>query len=226
MCFYGVVPALVKDPTNPTPSEQKIIRSLRVFQAAMLKTPSLAGAKVDVVVIPATADGSPEDKSKEGGSEELIIGVATWLPPNVTLDFNFITTLRGGALKVAFAWGLTSVKRLLGDYTAAVERTLTKEFKARHLDRLDSWHLFEIAIEPSYQGSGYSTMLFQEAFRRAPPKPLHVVASKPANKDIYAHFGFEAQTHMVGVGEVDAAGLKARGQAATGLPEFVMIKWP
>ena len=108
MCFYGVVPALVKDPTNPTRSEEKIINSLRVFQAAMLKTPSLAGAKVDVVVIPHEADG--EGANHNGETKEEIIGVATWLPPNVTLDFNFTTTLRGGALRVAFAWGLTSVK--------------------------------------------------------------------------------------------------------------------
>ena len=29
---------------------------------------------------------------------------------------------------------------------------------------------------------------------------------------------------MVGIGEVGANGLKARGEAATGLPEYVMIK--
>ena len=34
-------------------------------------------------------------------------------------------------------------------------------------------------------------MLFKEGFHRASPKPIHLVASKPKNKDIYEHFGFE-----------------------------------
>ena len=89
-------------------------------------------------------------------------------------------------------------------------------------------------------------MLFHEGFRRASPKPVHLVASKPKNRDIYEHLGFEVrsfpvrlcfqlptlpipffqtvETHTVGVGEVDAAGIKASGDAAKGLPEFVMIK--
>ena len=34
-------------------------------------------------------------------------------------------------------------------------------------------------------------MLFKEGFRRASPKVCHLTASKPKNKDIYEHFGFE-----------------------------------
>ena len=39
--------------------------------------------------------------------------------------------------------------------------------------------------------SGYSSMLLAEGFRRASPEPIHLTASKPPNRDIYEHFGFE-----------------------------------
>ncbi|KAI1783874.1 hypothetical protein LXA43DRAFT_291346 [Ganoderma leucocontextum] len=245
MCFYGAVSALVKDPANPTPSEQKTIQALRVFLGAMLKLPMLLGGNVDVVAIPADHDGSSANPDAGKDSKERITAVAMWLPPGVSLDFSLPTIFRAGVHKVAFSWGLTSIKvryrstfrqartsltacqqRLGGDYTSAVEGTLAREFNARNLDRSDSWHVFMIAVDPDQQGAGYSSMLFKAGFRRASPTPIHLAASKPRNKDIYEHFGFElVETHVVGVGEVDANGIKARGEAAIGVPEFVMIKW-
>ena len=111
MSYYGVVTALVKDPANPTPAEQKNIRALHVFQGTMLKIPILTGGNVDVVVIPRDPDNSTS-KQHEGESEaeEQIIGASLWLPPGVTLDLSLWTILRAGAWKVAFTWGLTSVK--------------------------------------------------------------------------------------------------------------------
>lgn len=45
-------------------------------------------------------------------------------------------------------------QRLVGDYTSAMEQRFEIEFKARGLDRLDSWHIFAIAVDPPYQGLG------------------------------------------------------------------------
>lgn len=110
MSYYGVVTALVQDPANPTPSEQKTIRALRVFQGVMLKIPILAGGNVDVVVIP-SEPGSSSSRSNEGeDSKEKIVGASLWLPPGVILDLSLWTILCAGAYKVAFTWGLTSVK--------------------------------------------------------------------------------------------------------------------
>ena len=46
------------------------------------------------------------------------------------------------------------LQRLGGDYTPAVEGVLTREFAGRKLDRLDSWHVFMIAVDLGHQGSG------------------------------------------------------------------------
>lgn len=100
---------------------------------------------------------------------------------------------------------------MLWDFSPAVERTLEKAFKAHGLDRLDSWHLFEMVVDPSHQGRGellcaanedfhsqcdfseYSSLLMEEGFQRTSPKPVHLEATTAKNRDIYAHFGFEVR---------------------------------
>ncbi|EJF56518.1 hypothetical protein DICSQDRAFT_141221 [Dichomitus squalens LYAD-421 SS1] len=227
MCYYGHVSALVQDPANPTPSHAEAIRDLRVFWNAMARIPLHIGGNIDVVVAPSSSTNGSADHAQGSAApaEEQIVAVALWLPPGTSLDFSLATLLRAEFHKVPFVWGFTGSKRLI-EFTPAVEKTLKREFKSRKVDRLDTWHVWAIAVDPEHQGAGYSSMLFRHGFRRASPKVIHLVASKPKNKDIYEHFGFETvETHIVGVGKVDAAGLKASGDAAKGVPEFVMIKW-
>ncbi|KAM5544636.1 hypothetical protein V8D89_001534 [Ganoderma adspersum] len=232
MCYYGCVPALVADPLNPTPEDQETIRGLHIFQSAvMARAPLLVGGNVDVVVIPIarSSASSKGTASPEQEAEEEIVAVALWLPPRVTLDLKQAREARaraepGSKPKVGLTWGPTGKKRL-AEYAPFAEGVLAREFAARARDRLNSWHVFAIAVDPAHQGSGYSSMLFAEGFRRASPKPIHLTASKPQNKNIYEHFGFElVEAFTVGAGEVDANGLEAQGEAATGLQEFVMIK--
>ena len=40
------------------------------------------------------------------------------------------------------------------DFTPAVEHALETAFKSRGLDRLDSWYLFEMVVDPNHQGKG------------------------------------------------------------------------
>ncbi|PIL32200.1 hypothetical protein GSI_05445 [Ganoderma sinense ZZ0214-1] len=220
MNWFGGVKELVKDLDNPgTRSEQKTVRNQLWFQRAAVKTTFLINGFVDVVVIP----GSSECQD---GKEE-IVAVAIWFPPGESLDLPPMTFVRAGLLKVICGWGLTSSKRMLVDFTPAVERSLAKSFKARGLDRQDSWYLFEIVVDPVHQGKGYTTMLMDAGFQRTTPNPVHLEATKARTRDIYAHYGFEVdEEHYFGVGTVDKNGLKTRGDAATGYPEWIlMTKW-
>ena len=51
-----------------------------------------------------------------------------------------------------FTATLTEMQRL-AEYAPIAEGILAREFAARARDRLDSWHLFAIAVDPSQQGS-------------------------------------------------------------------------
>lgn len=50
------------------------------------------------------------------------------------------------------------------DFTPHVEDTLLKAYKARNIDRLDSWHLLEVVVDPDWQGKGSSFLPFVETF--------------------------------------------------------------
>ncbi|KAJ3874584.1 hypothetical protein F5051DRAFT_462497 [Lentinula edodes] len=126
----------------------------------------------------------------------MIIGVTLWLKPGQSVDLGILDMIRSGGLKALWGWGFMGLKRVFLDFTPAVEQSLKKGFHSRNLDRLDSWHLLEMVVDPEFEGM-----------------------------DIYAHFGFEVdKEHQSGVGSVDENGMRARGEKATGYPEWVMTK--
>ena len=188
MNWYGCLPKMVDDIDSPSPVDKRSMRNLTWFQAALVKATVLVDGFVTVAVIPrelnegadktATPDEQQEDRNGRE-SDEDIVGVALWLPPGKTLDMGPITMLRSGIFKVLFGWGLTGVKvwslflrssaaltpavllsqRVLFDFSPAVEHSLEKSFKARGLDRLDSWHLLEMVVDPAHQKQGLPTFL-------------------------------------------------------------------
>ncbi|EJC99777.1 uncharacterized protein FOMMEDRAFT_58472, partial [Fomitiporia mediterranea MF3/22] len=157
--------------------------------------------------------------------QEKIAGVVLWLKPGQTLDIGLCTLLRSGFHKVLLGWGIEGMKRLTVEFSPAVEHALEKTFKARQLDRLDSWHLLTIVVDPEHEGNGLCSLMMKDGFARTAPKPVHLEATTSKSRDIYARYGFEVnEEHRYGKGKVDSNGLKARGDAATGYPEWIMTK--
>ncbi|KAI0305919.1 hypothetical protein B0F90DRAFT_1694508 [Multifurca ochricompacta] len=112
------------------------------------------------------------------------------------------------------------------EYTPTAEKIVDEVFASRGLKRLDSWHLLMIAIDPEYEGKGYSTLLMRDGFNRAGGGPVYLEATTPRSRDIYAHLGFELnKVHRFGVESVDEMGIVTKGEAAVGVPIFVMTKW-
>jgi len=68
--------------------------------------------------------------------------------------------------------------------------------------------------------------MMKDGFTRTNPYPVHLEATTAKSRDVYAHFKFEVdEQHQFGKGQVDANGLAAKGEKATGFPEWVMTKW-
>ncbi|RDX42374.1 hypothetical protein OH76DRAFT_1362923 [Lentinus brumalis] len=228
MNWYGGVTKLVEDINSPSPTDARSMRNLSWFQEALVRLTVLVDGVVTVVAIPRTdtkANPPAGTTTGEDTPDEEIVAVSLWLPPGKTLDVGPVTVFRSGLLKVLTGWGYGGVKRVLFEFSPAVERSLEKSFKARGLERLESWHLLTVVVDPDHQKKGYSSMLMEEGFRRTSPKPVHLEATTPANRDIYAHLGFEIdEVHQFGVGQVDKDGIRAKGEAATGYPEWIMTK--
>ncbi|PBK60702.1 hypothetical protein ARMSODRAFT_965812 [Armillaria solidipes] len=205
----------VTDCNSPSPSMVQTMERLLNFQRCLIKITMLVGGIVTLAVLPS---------SDEKG--ERVVAVSLWLKPGQTFDLPLTTLLKAGAWSVAMGWGIRGLKRLFVDFTPHVEDTLLKAYKARNLDRLDSWHLLEVVVDPDWQSKGMSSLLMKEGFARTSPKSVHLEATTVKNRDIYAHFGFEIdEEHLFGKGRVDRQGLAAKGTAATGYPEWVMTKW-
>ncbi|KAK0185250.1 hypothetical protein F5146DRAFT_200286 [Armillaria mellea] len=223
------------DIDSPLPGVQRTIKNLGCFQRCLVAVTMLVGGVVTLAVIPSQGDGKGEK----------VVGVAVWLQPGQTFDMPLGKLLKAGAWSVLKGWGIRGLKRIFLDFTPSVERALSKAFKARNMDRLDSWHLLAIVVDPDWQGKvmisgclvfclclilaqliGVSSVLMRDCFARAKPKPIHLEASSPKSRDIYAHFGFEINDeHLFGKGQIDCHGLPAEGAETTGLFEWVMTKW-
>ncbi|KAK0450580.1 uncharacterized protein EV420DRAFT_741197 [Desarmillaria tabescens] len=156
---------------------------------------------------------------------EKVVGVTVCLQPGQTFDMPLGKLLKAGVWSVLRGWGFRGLKRILLDFVPPVEKALSKAFKARNLDRLDSWHLLAIAVDPDWQGKGVSSVLLKDCFSRANHKPIHLEASSSKSRDIYKHLGFEVDEELLlGKGQVDCCGLSAKGAEAIGIPEWVMTK--
>ncbi|KDR82723.1 hypothetical protein GALMADRAFT_238226 [Galerina marginata CBS 339.88] len=208
---------------------KRALKNLHIFQTALTQATILSGGFITVAVIP----NSNEDATQEAGTAsgaapgEIIAGATLWLRPGQPLDFPLSTIIRSGIWRVLRGWGLTGVKRVLLDFSPQVEKTLEKGFKARNLDRLDSWHLLEMSVDPQYQDKGLGSLMMKDGFERTSPKPVHLEATTAKSRDIYAHYGFEIdEEHSFGRSAVNEQGLAVDSKdAAMGYPEWIMTKW-
>ncbi|KAG7441824.1 uncharacterized protein BT62DRAFT_907256 [Guyanagaster necrorhizus] len=204
----------VTDCNSTSPPILQTMERLRRFQRCIVKITMLVGGVVTLAVVPS---------SDEKG--ERVVAVSLWLKPGQTYDLPLRKALKAGAWPVAMGWGIRGLKRLFVDFTPQVEKTLLRAYKARNLDRLDSWHLFEVAVDPDWQGKGMSSLLMKDGFSRASPKSVHLEATTAKSRDIYVSFGFKIdEEYLFGKGQVDSDGLATKGAEATGYPEWVMTK--
>jgi len=196
---------------------RRTVEALGHFQLMLVKMAKILG--IIVVVVEKEGEGGGEEKEK-------IVGGALWLRPGSSIDPSPLTCMRISAWRVLWNWGLTALKKGAFNYTPTVNKIFEEAFAERGLKSLDSWHLFEIAVDPTCEGKGYCSLLMRDGLQRATGKPVSLEASTPRSRDIYAHFGFELnKEHRFGVGSVDEMGVVAKGETAVGLPMFIMTKW-
>ncbi|GJJ16050.1 hypothetical protein Clacol_010329 [Clathrus columnatus] len=203
------------DYNSHSASAKRTLENLFVFQNALVQATILCGGFITLAVIP-----PQKEEHKE------IIGAATlWLKPKQQLDFPLSVITKSEAWKILLAWGFTGVRRIHLDCIPVIEKISKKGFKARSADVSDSWYLLEVATDPAYDGKGLCSLLMKDGFERTLPKPIHLEASTSRTRDIYSHYGFEIEEECwFGKGSVDVNGLAAKREAATGYPEWIMIK--
>jgi len=220
--WFGCVKDMIPDHNSTSSSAVKTMEHLNKFMFCLCKLTLVVGGVITVVVIPGE---DKESGAEKGSRKETIVATALWLKPGQKLDSSVWNFVRINPWKLLLGWGWQGMKRIFFELSE-VERTLEQSFQSQGLKPIDSWHLVVIAVDPNHEGQGYCSLMMKEGFTRTTPYPVHLEATTAKSRNVYAHFKFEVdEEHQFGKGQVDANGLAAQGERATGYPEWVMTKW-
>ena len=120
---------------------------------------------------------------------ENIEGVAAWLPHDKIKLSNW-QYIRYGALSVFFRAGNEGRRDLLR-YSSLVSK------KHKQYANFPHMYLYNLAIDPSYQGKGYASRLLKPMFAKLDENNLPCYLESPErNLALYEHFGFEVVEHI------------------------------
>ena len=120
---------------------------------------------------------------------KAIEGVAGWLPHDKIKISNW-HYIRHGALSVFFRAGKEGRRNLLR-YSSLVSAKHRQHANFPHM------YLFNIAIDPKYQGKGYASRLLKPMFVKLDENNLPCYLESPErNLALYEHFGFEVVEHV------------------------------
>jgi len=115
---------------------------------------------------------------------KAIEGVAGWLPHDKIKISNW-HYIRHGALSAFFRAGKEGRRNLLR-YSSLVSAKHRQHANFPHM------YLFNIAIDPKYQGKGYASKLLKPMFAKLDENNLPCYLESPErNLALYEHFGFE-----------------------------------
>ena len=120
---------------------------------------------------------------------KAIEGVAGWLPHDKIKISNW-HYIRHGALSAFFRAGKEGRRNLLR-YSSLVSAKHRQHANFPHM------YLFNLAIDPKYQGKGYASRLLKPMFVKLDENNLPCYLESPErNLALYEHFGFEVVEHV------------------------------
>ncbi|KAJ7168956.1 hypothetical protein C8R46DRAFT_1218334 [Mycena filopes] len=211
--FSGAKSALTTDPKDA----KRRAHQTQFLKFAIRRSWSV-GARITVAILPAKAEEGAEDA-------ERIVGLTIWRPHGKRESPSMIGALRLGLLPVLVHWGFGRISEM----TDASGRILADGYAERKLPGTseDAWYLALAGVDPAAQRMGCMSLLLREAFNHAPNAAFTLEANTPRARDVYKHFGFEViREATVGKGKINAQGVLASREAATGFPIYPMIRVP
>ena len=120
---------------------------------------------------------------------KAIEGVAGWLPHDKIKISNW-HYIRHGALSAFLRAGKEGRRNLLR-YSSLVSAKHRQHANFPHM------YLFNLAIDPKYQGKGYASRLLKPMFVKLDENNLPCYLESPErNLALYEHFGFEVVEHV------------------------------
>ncbi|KAL1741448.1 hypothetical protein HDZ31DRAFT_45417 [Schizophyllum fasciatum] len=180
----------------------KSLRQLADFEESILRSVVLMGGRIIVVAVP-EADG-----------KERLAACAAWGPPGSAGRDNAMDTFRAKYHRTIFAWGMVTLKRILGEFVPVSEKQREKAAHKYGVKDDDYWFLELLFTNPEDEGRAL-----------APTKLLMLNAASDRSIAIYHHYGWKTfDQHMLGVGKAAPDGTYAKGENAKGVLLELMCK--
>lgn len=118
-----------------------------------------------------------------------IEGIAAWLPHD-KINLSIFQYIRHGALSAFFSAGKEGRKNLLR-YPSIVSEKHEQHANFPHM------YLYNLAIDPVYQGKGYASRLLKPMLAKLDENNLPCyLETAERNLALYEHFGFEVVEHV------------------------------
>jgi hypothetical protein len=118
------------------------------------------------------------------GTSENLEGIAIWRPPQ-NVDISYWKYVKTGAFKFPFKFGIKTTKRMT--FFQAVNDSIRNIYM-----KIPYWYLDVIAVDPKYQGKGFSSKLLKPMLKRINRQnlPIWLETNLERNISFYEHYDF------------------------------------
>jgi ribosomal protein S18 acetylase RimI-like enzyme len=122
---------------------------------------------------------------------ENLEGIAAWLPPDNAIA-SMWKLIRSGALLLMIKLGIESGRRA-SMFSRYLESMHKRDVPFPH------WYLWNIGVDPQFQGKGYASKLLRAMFGRIDKEGLHcyLETQREANLSLYQHYGFKVVEQFI-----------------------------
>jgi ribosomal protein S18 acetylase RimI-like enzyme len=124
-------------------------------------------------------------------TSEKLEGIAAWLPPGNAI-VSMWELIRSGALTPLSKFGIKSVRKMI-----MFNRYLEQMHK--RIAPYPHWYLWNIGVDPQFQGKGYASKLLLPMFARIDKEgaPCYLETQRETNLALYQHYGFKVVEQFV-----------------------------
>lgn len=118
-------------------------------------------------------------------------GIAAWLPPENAI-LPIWKLIRSGALIQLSKFGISSIRKMM-----MFNRYL--EMMHKRIAPYPHWYLWNIGVDPQFQGKGYAGKLLLPMLARMDEEgvPCYLETQREENVALYRHYGFEVADRFV-----------------------------
>ena len=124
-------------------------------------------------------------------TSERFEAIAAWVPPENVI-VSMWKLIRSGALQVMLKFG-TKTGRRMSMFSRYLESVHKRNASFPH------WYLWNIGVDPSFQGKGYASKLLRAMFARIDKEgvPCYLETQKETNLPLYQHYGFKVTEQFI-----------------------------